>query len=122
MKQDASLGAAHYGILLGCFGAGAVMAVLVLPSLVRSLDADRTVTAATLTLCAVILALAWLPYYWLWCCVLVFGGAAWVAAPTRLKASSQATVPRWGGARARAGFLLVFFWGSAWGGGGFGLS
>src|SRR5439155_15932536 len=52
MKQDGSLGPAHYGILLGCFGAGAVIAVLVLPVLVRSLNADRTVTIATLTLCA----------------------------------------------------------------------
>lgn len=115
MKQDASLGPAHYGILLGCFGAGAVIAVLVLPVLVRSLNADRTVTVATLTLCAVILALAWLPYYWLWCCVLVFGGAAWLAALTRLNASAQATVPRWVRARALAVYLLVFFGGMAGG-------
>jgi MFS family permease len=115
MKQDASLGPAHYGILLGCFGAGAVMAVLVLPLLVRSLNADRTVTAATLMLCAVILALAWLPYYWFWCFVLVFGGAAWLAALTRLNASAQATVPPWVRARALAAYLLVFFGGMAGG-------
>jgi MFS family permease len=115
MKQDASLGPAHYGILLTCFGAGAVIAVLVLPILDRSLNADRTVTFGTLTLCAVILALAWVPYYLLWCVVLVFGGAAWLAALTRLNASAQATVPSWVRARALAVYLLVFFGGMAGG-------
>src|SRR5436309_9439610 len=67
IKQDASLGPAHYGVLLGCFGAGAVIAVVQLPRLLRGLDADRTVTAGTITLAAVTLAVAWLPNYLLWC-------------------------------------------------------
>src|SRR5262249_38145258 len=39
VKQDTSLGPAHYGILLGCFGAGAVLGVLLLPALARWLAA-----------------------------------------------------------------------------------
>src|SRR5262249_35234108 len=67
IKQDRNLGPAHYGILLGCFGAGAVIAVLLLPSLVRRLGVEHTVTVACLTLAAMTLAVAWLPYYLLWC-------------------------------------------------------
>ena len=58
MKQDTRLGPAHYGILLGCFGAGAVISVVLLPKLLRGLDADRTVTFSTIALAAVTLAVA----------------------------------------------------------------
>ena len=63
VKQDTDrLGPAHYGILLACFGAGAVLGVLLLPALTRWLDADRTLTASTLVLAAATLGVAWLPY------------------------------------------------------------
>src|SRR3954471_12726247 len=113
MKQDTSLGPAHYGILLGCFGAGAVISVVLLPKLLRGLDADRTVTVGTIALAALTLAVAWLPYYPLWCVFLVIAGAAWLASLTRLNSSAQAAVPRWVRARALAVYLLVFFGGMA---------
>jgi len=113
MKQDTSLGPAHYGILLGCFGAGAVIFVVLLPKLLRGLDADRTVTIGTVALAAVTLAVAWLPSYPLRCVLLVIAGAAWLAALTRLNSSAQAAVPRWVRARALAVYLLVFFGGMA---------
>ncbi len=98
---------------LGCFGAGAVIAVVLLPKLLRGLDADRTVTAGTIALAAVTLTVAWLPNYLLWCVLLVIAGAAWLAALTRLNSSAQAAVPRWVRARALAVYLLVFFGGMA---------
>jgi hypothetical protein len=113
IRQDTSLGPAHYGILLGCFGAGAVVGVVLLPALSRRLDADRTLTASTLILAAATAAIAWLPYYALWCVLLVPAGAAWLAALTRLNAAAQASAPRWVRARALAVYLLVFFGGMA---------
>ena len=85
---------------------------MLLPKLLRGLDADRTVTAGTVALSTVTLAVAWLPNYLLWCGLLVIGGAAWLAALTRLN-SGQAAVPRWVRARAVAVYLLVFFGGMA---------
>ena len=113
IKQDAGLGPAHYGVLLGCFGAGAVVGVVLLPALARWLDPDRTMVASTLVLAAATLGVAWLPYYALWCALLVPAGAAWLAALTRLNAAAQASAPRWVRARALAVYLLVFFGGMA---------
>jgi MFS family permease len=113
VKQDTNLGPAHYGILLGCFGAGAVIAVVLLPTLVRRLGVDRTVTVALLTLAAMTLTVAWLPYYLLWCVLVLLAGAAWLAALTQLNATAQAAVPRWVRARALAVYLLVFYGGMA---------
>jgi len=113
VKQDTGLGPAHYGILLACFGAGAVLGVLLLPALTPWLDADRTLTASTLVLAAATLGVAWLPYFALRCAFLVPAGAAWLAALTRLNAAAQASAPRWVRARALAVYLLVFFGGMA---------
>jgi MFS family permease len=113
IKQDPSLGPAHYGILLGCFGAGAVIAVVLLPALVRRVGVDRTVTVAFLVLAAMTLAVAWLPDYSLRCGLVLLAGAAWLAALTRLNATAQAAVPRWVRARALAVYLLVFYGGMA---------
>jgi MFS family permease len=113
VKQDTGLGPAHYGILLGCFGAGAVLGVLLLPALSRWLDPDRTLTASTLVLAVATLTIAWLPYYSLWCVMLVPAGMAWLAALTRLNAAAQASAPSWVRARALAVYLLVFFGGMA---------
>jgi predicted MFS family arabinose efflux permease len=113
IKQDPRLGPAHYGILLGCFGAGAVIAVVLLPVLARRVGVGRTVTAAFLALTAMTLAVAWLPYFSLRCVLVLLAGAAWLAALTRLNAAAQAAVPRWVRARALAVYLLVFYGGMA---------
>jgi MFS family permease len=113
VKQDPNLGPAHYGILLGCFGAGAVIAVVLLPALVRRLGVDHTVTVALLVLAGMTLTVAWLPYYLLWCVLVLLAGAAWLAALTQLNATAQAAVPRWVRARALAVFLLGFYGGMA---------
>jgi MFS family permease len=113
IKQDASLGPAHYGILLGCFGIGAVIAVALLPSLVRRLGVDRTVSIAFLALAVPTLAVALLPNFLIRCVLVLLAGAAWLAALTRLNATAQAAVPRWVRARALAVYLLVFYGGMA---------
>src|SRR5262249_51251697 len=79
IKQDPSLGPAPSGILLGCFGAGAVLAVELLPALVRRVGVDRTVTVAFLALAAMTLGVAWLPYFSLRCGLVLLAGAAWLA-------------------------------------------
>jgi MFS family permease len=113
IKQDTNLGPAHYGILLGCFGAGAVIAVVLLPALVGRMGVDRTVTVAFLAFAAMTLAVAWLPYYAIRCGMVLLAGAAWLVALTRLSATAQAAVPRWVRARALAVYLLIFYGGMA---------
>lgn len=113
LKQDPSLGAGHYGILLGCFGAGAVISALLISGPFRRLNADATVTGGTIGLAASTLAIAWVSYYPARCVLLVLAGAAWLAPLTRLNAAAQAEVPRWVRARALALYLVIFYGGMA---------
>jgi MFS family permease len=113
IKQDASMGPAHYGILLGCFGGGAVVAVEFLPALVKRAGVERTVTAAFLTLAAMTLGVAWLAYFSLRCLLVLIAGAAWLSALTRLNATAQAALPRWVRARGLAVYLVAFYGGMA---------
>jgi hypothetical protein len=68
---------------------------------------------AFLALAAMALAVAWSPYYLLWCVLVLFAGAAWLAALTQLNATAQAAIPRWVRARGLAVYLLVYYGGMA---------
>jgi quinol monooxygenase YgiN len=108
-RADPTRGAAQYGLLLGCFGVGAVLGATLLSSHVRRLGLENTVIASTVIFAATLLVLAWLPIFGLWCAVLLAAGAAWLAVLSNLNASAIAVVPAWVRARALAVYLLGFF-------------
>jgi MFS family permease len=97
-----------YGLLLGFFGAGAVLGAVVLQRARRMLSAEWVVSAATVVFAAVILALAVLHNLWLLCALLLLGGAAWTAFMSVFNTLAQTLTPDWVRSRVMAVYLLVF--------------
>jgi MFS family permease len=108
-RHDLGLGAAGYGALLGCFGAGAVASGLVLPSLRARLGAEGLITAAAFASGAAMLALGIRPAPLLAGAALVVAGSAWISVLATLNASAQMVIPPWVRARALATYLVVLF-------------
>jgi MFS family permease len=103
-------GAAAYGVLIACLGAGAVAGGLLLSRIRAAFPLDRSVSVAAYAFAAVTLLVANLQIPWLIYAVLVIGGAAWMTCNTLLFTLAQTNVPAWVRARA-SGLLLVIFQG-----------
>jgi MFS family permease len=119
-QQQLGLGAAGFGLLMGCMGAGAVAAGLVIARLRQRHALERIVTAGCVlyALAMAVCALSpWaLPVY----LCLPMAGAAWMAVTSTFNAASQTRAPAWVRSRAVAihtlGSLGAFAFGSAfWG-------
>lgn len=111
MQREAS----EYGLLLGCFGVGAVLATTVLPRLRSKVSIDQLTVGATILFAGLLLLLAVLRNFPGIGLALIFGGAAWLAMLSSLNSSAQAAVPAWVRGRALAVYLLIFFGGMAGG-------
>ncbi len=107
-RQDLSLDATGYGIILGCLGLGAVAGALLLPRLRRSLSVDALTTAATLVFAGATLALAYLRFVPLVLVGMVAGGMAWMAMTSSVNVAAQTAAPAWVRARAVSLYILVF--------------
>jgi MFS family permease len=102
-------GPTGYGILLGFFGAGAVLAAVFLPRARTRLPAERIVAIAVLVFAAALLVLAWAPLLALVDVAVFIAGGAWLTLLSTFNASIQAVVPSWVRGRALSVSLLVFF-------------
>jgi MFS family permease len=114
-RQELDLGPAGYGLLLGFFGTGAVVAGLVLPGVRSRLGAQRLTTVAAVGYGAAMIALGALPGLPAAAAALVVAGAGWLALLTTLSAAAQLTLPAWVRARGLSVYLLVLFGGLALG-------
>jgi MFS family permease len=115
VRFDLGRGPTEYGLVLGFFGAGAVLGALFLPRLREALALDGLVRAASAAFGAVLLALAFLQSFALLCAVMILGGAAWIALLTSFHTGAQAALAPWVRGRGLAVYLLVFFGGMAGG-------
>src|SRR5207302_143620 len=107
-RQELSLDATGYGIILGSLGLGAVRGALLLPRLRRSLSVDALTAAATLVFAGAMLALAYLRFVPLVLVSTMAGGMAWMAMMSSLTVAAQTAAPAWVRARALGTYLLVF--------------
>src|SRR5207302_562977 len=107
-RQELSLDATGYGIVLGSLGLGAVGGALLLPRLRRSLPVDRLTAGATLVFAGATLALAYLRFVPLVLVSTMAGGMAWLVMLSTLGVAAQTACPAWVRARALAVYLLVF--------------
>jgi MFS family permease len=114
-RRELGLSSVGYGVLLGCFGAGAVLGAAVLPRLRRTVSIDRLVTMATVLFAFTLVAMATLRHFALLCAVLFSAGAAWLALFSSFNTSVQTSVPAWVRGRALAVYMLIFFGGMAGG-------
>lgn len=108
-RQVLQGGAALYGILLACLGAGAVGGALVLPKIKARLGADRTVKAATVGLAGVIALIALAPNAYLAGVAALLAGVCWISVVSTLNVSAQVALPNWVRARGLSIFMMVFF-------------
>ena len=104
-------GAFTFGVLLGCFGAGAIIGAL-LNSRVRSIWRNETIVRATfLVYGASTLVLAFSHQMWLSCLALLPAGACWVMTLSLFNVTVQLSTPRWVVGRMLAAYQTASFGG-----------
>ncbi len=108
-------GPAGYGILLGFFGVGAVIAAAVLPRLRARVSVNRLLSIAALVFALVLFLLPWSGRFASAELLMIAGGGAWLTLLSTFNSSIQAVVPSWVRGRALAVSILVFFGGLALG-------
>jgi len=114
-------GAFTYGILLGCFGVGAIIGAI-LNNRVRVLWHNETIVRGTFLGFAIsVLLLALSREVWLSCLALLPAGACWVMTLSLFNVTVQLSTPRWVVGRALAMYQTAAFGGMAvgswvWGG------
>jgi MFS family permease len=104
-----------FGLLMGCVGAGAILAATMLPRVRRRFAFDHMIAVASLGLAGGLLALAYLPWAELVAFTLVLTGACWLTVLSSLNTSAQRVAPGWVRARTLAAFQLVMQGGLALG-------
>ena len=107
-RRQLGLGSDGYGLLLGCFGLGAVIGATLLSRLRRRASRNRIVAGASVVLAASTIALAFVPDPILAGLALLVGGAAWLSTMANLNTTAQTVLPAWVRARGLALYVLTF--------------
>ena len=107
-RQQLGLGSDGYGLLLGCFGLGAVIGATLLSRLRRRASRNWIVAGASIVLALATVALAFVPDPILAGLVLLVGGAAWLSAMANLNTTAQTVLPAWVRARGLSLYVLTF--------------
>lgn len=106
-------GAFSYGIILGCFGAGAICGAL-LNDRVRDRWGNETIVRASFLVFALsTVALALSRQMWLSCLAVLPAGACWVLALSLFNVTVQLSTPRWVVGRALSLYQTATFGGMA---------
>jgi MFS family permease len=106
-------GARGYGILLGCFGVGALLGAVVLPPLREKLSVDRVVGAAILIFAGMTFLAGRATNFAPLCAVMLTAGAAWIGILACLNVAAQTMCPAYLRARALSFYLLILQGGMA---------
>src|SRR5580704_3851720 len=114
-------GATGYGLLLGCFGLGALAGASVLPRLRTRLSVDGLIVFAILLFATMTFAAGRVQTFSWLSLVLFASGTAWIGILACLNVAAQTMSPSWLRARALSMYLLVLQGGmalgsAAWGG------
>lgn len=113
VKQELSAGAGAYGILLGCFGIGAIAGALCLPRIRSRVDPDRLVLIASLVFAATLGALAMVRTLVVLYPACLIAGFAWISVLSSFHIAAQTSSPAWVRARALSLYIVVFSGGLA---------
>lgn len=120
-QQDLQQGAGGYGLLLGCFGLGAIVGAILMPKVRQRFSSNGVVIVATLIFAGATLILAFIHFVPLVLLALLAAGIAWTSMTSSLNITVQLAVPAWVQARALGAYQMVFQGGLAigsiiWGG------
>lgn len=121
VRFELGAGPGGYGLVVGAFGAGAVLAAWTLPPIRRRLSADALALLASVVFALGLLGLAAAPGPWMAAAAAAFSGSAWLTVLSGYNVAAQTALPGWVRARALSVYMLVFFGGLAggatlWGG------
>jgi MFS family permease len=106
-------GSTGYGVLVGCFGLGALAGAVILPRLRPHVPLDGLVAGAIVLLAMVIAASGRIHLLGILCLLMSAGGAAWIGILASLNYAAQTMAPPWVRARSLSMYLLVFQGGMA---------
>ncbi len=106
-------GATGFGLLLGCFGMGALAGATILPRLRRRLSVDGVVAAAIVVFAVMTFSAGRVHGFAELCLVMATAGAAWIGILACLNTAAQTMSPSWVRARALSMYLLVLQGGMA---------
>src|SRR5215470_1291233 len=106
-------GARGYGVLLGCFGLGALIGAAVLPQVREKLSVDGLVAIAILIFAGMTFVAGRAQTFPLLCGVMLLAGAAWIGILACLNVAAQTMCPTYLRARALSFYLLVLQGGMA---------
>ncbi len=101
-QRQLGLGAAGFGLLMGCLGGGAVTVGLVIGRLRARAGPERLVGGGCLVFAAVMAVRALVRVPGLVYAALVLGGGAWMAVMSTFNTATQTSAPPWVRARATA--------------------
>ncbi len=114
-KEQPQGGSMLFGLLLGCFGLGAIGGALLNPRLRERLNNENVVRLAFAGFAASALMLAWTDAVWAHALAMLPAGASWVLALSLFNVTVQLSTPRWVVARALALYQTAVFGGMALG-------
>jgi MFS family permease len=106
-------GSTGFGMLVGCFGLGALAGAVVLPRIRPHVPLDGVVAGAIVLLALVTAASGQIHQLGLLCLVMSIGGAAWIGILASLNYAAQTMAPPWVRARSLSMYLLVLQGGMA---------
>jgi len=108
VSRSVNQNATGYGLLLGCFGGGAIIGALVMQSARDRFAMESIVSTGVVILGLVILSMSRLNRLSTLAPAMLVGGAAWVIFISLINALVQNLAPDWVRARVLAIFILVY--------------
>jgi MFS family permease len=99
-QRQLGLGAAGYGLMMGCMGGGAVVIGLVIGPLRQRVGLEALVAIGCLVFGAAMLVSAFVPIALVVYAALLLAGAAWMAVMSTFNTATQTSAPPWVRARA----------------------
>lgn len=114
-KQNPSGGSLLFGLLLGCFGLGAICGALVNPIVRERLNNENVVRLAFAAFAGSALLLGLTKATWIHALAMLPAGASWVLALSLFNVTVQLSTPRWVVARGLALYQTAVFGGMAMG-------
>ena len=105
-QRQLGLGAAGFGLLMGCMGSGAVIAGFMIGRVRLWLGLERLVATGCIVFALVMLIAAWSPIDGPVYAALVAGGASWMSVMSTYNTATQTSAPLWVRARANALHVL----------------
>jgi MFS family permease len=114
-REYLRLSAVGYGMLLGFFGAGALVGALLLPKIRLRFSLNNIVAGTTILMAVMMTCLAIIHSFPLILAVMAAGGMAWLILISVFSIAVQEVIPSWVRGRVLSVFMLVFFGGFAGG-------